>query len=337
MPSSTTLSLCFPAQEWHLSAQHYLKLIAASSQQNALISPALSGGTSGIAFVIQQFSQQGQRYQRTLAHLHQSLAEQISKRAYHQKPLEAGNAEIDFGVITGASGILSYLVSIPSPEPFVQQMLYTLLQYLYALTEPEQPPGQERWFCPPSLLSERDRLRYPYGCFNCGIAGPLAALSLASLTGYDHPGLRESLVSTSTWLIHHHLSDKWGITWPTVIPYESASSPDQWHALPASRTAWCYGALGIARALWFAGRAINDPHLMDVALTALKAVLHRPFSARHIDAPTLCHGHAGLLQICLRFAHESQDPLAVVGKIEPGDKMSQNCHRNGLAFFPCLL
>jgi len=50
---------------------------------------------------------------------------------------------------------------------------------------------------------------------------------------------------------------------------------------------------------------------MQIALEALKAVLRRPVSKRHIDSPNLCHGIAGLLLICLRFAHESQDTFLI--------------------------
>ena len=35
------------------------------------------------------------------------------------------------------------------------------------------------------------------------------------------------------------------------------------------------------------------------------AVHRRPQSERNIDSPTICHGVAGLLQITLRFAHDT--------------------------------
>src|SRR5205807_1707432 len=118
---------------------------------------------------------------------------------------------------------------------------------------------------------------------------------LARLAGNEHPGLRESIASTSAWLIEHRLNDEWGITWPTAIPYECACSPQQWESLPPSRNAWCYGAAGIARALWLASQALNEDRMAEIALASVKAILRRPFSARLIDAPILCHGHAGLL------------------------------------------
>jgi hypothetical protein len=43
----------------------------------------------------------------------------------------------------------------------------------------------------------------------------------------------------------------------------------------------------------------------------MEAVYRRPLQERHIDSPTFCHGVAGLLQITLRFAHDTRLPLFV--------------------------
>ena len=308
------VAYCFPEQDWQTVAQRYLKLVATRSQQQNLSSPGLFGGVSGIALVIQHFSKTGQHYQQTLARLHQSVAEQVSRRSSWRLPPKTGVVESDIDLITGAAGIIGYLASIPTPDSVVQDTLRTLLAYLLALTEPGQALGKERWFSPPSLLiTEQARQDYPCGRFNCGlahgIAGPLAALSLIAMAGYEAPGLRESIAYVSQWLVDHQIHDEWGITWPAAIPYELASSPERWRSLPGARTAWCYGAPGIARSLWLAGLVLKEERLMDIALDALKAVFRRPEAARNIAAPILCHGSAGLLLICLHFAHESQDPF----------------------------
>ena len=57
--------------------------------------------------------------------------------------------------------------------------------------------------------------------------------------------------------------------------------------------------------MWFAGLALGDTSLCQVAIEALEAVLRRPMAEWRIEAPTLCHGLAGLLAICLRFAHDT--------------------------------
>jgi hypothetical protein len=99
---------------------------------------------------------------------------------------------------------------------------------------------------------------------------------------------------------------------------------DQRHGIPdraaafraPSRAAWCYGAPGVARALWLAGVARQRSEWRDVAVEAMEAVYRRPVAARHIDSPTLCHGVAGLLQITLRFAHDTRLPVFTEAAID---------------------
>ena len=91
--------------------------------------------------------------------------------------------------------------------------------------------------------------------------------------------------------------DAWGPNWSSAAPArEGAFLPG-----PPTHAAWCYGAPGVARALWHAGR--REP-----ALAAMRAVAARPPEARRLVAPGLCHGFGGLLLHALRFWHDTGDP-----------------------------
>jgi hypothetical protein len=72
-----------------------------------------------------------------------------------------------------------------------------------------------------------------------------------------------------------------------------------------SRAAWCYGSPGLARALWLAGEALGKSSYQEMAVASMEAVYRRPLNVRGINSPTFCHGLAGLLQITLRFAHDT--------------------------------
>jgi hypothetical protein len=65
----------------------------------------------------------------------------------------------------------------------------------------------------------------------------------------------------------------------------------------------------VARALWLAGTALEDEALTGLAVEAMAAVYRRPVRVRHIDSPTFCHGVSGLLQITLRFGHDTGLPV----------------------------
>lgn len=303
------LERCFPQQGWKTPRQQYARLLASTSQQHPLASPSLFYGTAGILFVLDSLSAGGTRFQQTLAGLQEALWEQVRQTRWH--PGGAEVASRDFELIAGAAGVLGVLVGLANPLEITRSTIQALLEYLLWLAEPAQSPGQERWFCPVHLLHSEQRQYFPQGQLNCGLShgipGLLAALALAERAGYQAPGLRDALAFVSHWLGEHHTSDTWGINWPAAIPGEVADSPEQWGTLPGARAAWCYGAPGVARSLFLAGQALDDEHLCQFALDALLTVLRRPVSHRLIDSPTLCHGVAGLLQICLRFFHDTQD------------------------------
>jgi lantibiotic biosynthesis protein len=153
---------------------------------------------------------------------------------------------------------------------------------------------------------------YPAGNLNCGLAhgipGPLAVMALALEAGISVDGLRAAVECTGDWIVRHRTSDQFGLNWPTVVPYtpDGVISPDR---LDSSRAAWCYGTPGVARALWLAGRALNDEALRRLAIEGMAAIYRRPIPARCIDSPTFCHGVAGLLQVTLRFAYDTGLPL----------------------------
>lgn len=305
---------CFPGQGFDALTQQYLSIMAMETRQLAFVSPELFGGTSGVAFVLSQASQGGKRYQKTLARLHEGLCDQVLSQQWRRFGAGGGIASNDYDLTSGAAGILAYLVSLEQADAAIQRVIAYLLAYLLWLGEPGQSLGQERWYIPPALLpNEEHRQDYPQGNFNCGLAhgipGPLAALSLTWLAGYRYPGLRETISYLADWVAMHRVEQKWGIDWTDSVPLEAATASDKWQRLPPTRPAWCYGAPGVARSLWLAGCVLEDEELRRLGVEAIEGVLRRPVAEREIPSPILCHGVAGLLHICLRFAHECTSEL----------------------------
>jgi len=88
-------------------------------------------------------------------------------------------------------------------------------------------------------------------------------------------------------------------------------SPSTSSSVPTTSSAWCDGSSGIARALWLAGRALDDQALSSLALEIIADVAQRLHQDAKIIGPSLCHGLAGIVQICAHFAHETGEPLLV--------------------------
>lgn len=301
----------FPGYNWERVARQYLRLAAEFTHQQPLVAPALFGGSSGMASVVSFFARDDERYRHSMATLSEHVAEQVLYMTWQREQASEGIADGDYDIISGAAGILGFLVTLEQPTGQIHAAIRRLIEYLVWLAESDTEQERRRWFLSPRFYPiELHRERYPDGYFNCGlahgIAGPLAALAIAWRAGYQIPEQREAIHSLASWLVDHQIQDAWGINWPAGVPLRQSYSSDSWSTLPPTRTAWCYGAPGIARALWLAGGVLQDSVFCQTAIEAIESVLQRPLVARGIDSVTFCHGVAGLLDISLRFAHETE-------------------------------
>lgn len=290
-----------PANGWDRLAHDYLK--RATESTGELLFPSLMGGLSGLAFTVDYLSLEGTRYQKAKASLDDLLARML-KPMIEALPSKEGMAVSVYDQISGVSGTSRYLLNARDHAE-LKGLLARMLDWLIARSTMPEVSG---FFTSPDDISSYELEYSPHlapGYTNCGLAhgvpGPLALMSLAALEGYKRPGLHDAIRKLADWLAAQRYEDEWGVNWPTHKLAEEASP-----SYP-TRTAWCYGLPGVTRALFLAGRALADEALQDLAADALLAVEKRPVAARGIDSPTFCHGVAGLLQIVLRFANDTQD------------------------------
>jgi lantibiotic biosynthesis protein len=293
----------FPDDGWDLAAHEELALAVRGAQSPRGPGAGLFSGLAGLAFTIASLSSGGARYQRALGAVREALLPSVTARAASMRALR-GMSVSEFDVVTGLAGVTAALLALPR-DPATDRVLADVLAALAELVEADEEPP--RWFTPPEQMAdERWEELYPHGNLNCGLAhgipGPLAAMALAALEGVEVEGLTSAIARAAQWLVEHRADDAWGLNWPTAVSVDSGL-PDA-----PSRAAWCYGAPGVTRALWLAGRALDDAGLREMAVEGLEAVHRRPVDERWIDSPTFCHGVAGLLQVTLRFAHDTGRP-----------------------------
>lgn len=262
--------------------------------------PGPFGGLASIAYAARALSPDGTKYQRLLATLDGRIASQAGKRARFILEKPYGLSYSAYDAIGGLAGSVAYLLSAGKD---VDDMLSAFV----ALTGSHD--GQPNWFTPAEMLQPHTSMgrQFPSGVCNTGlahgIAGPLSVLSLASLGGLEVPGQPDAISTVAHWLAAQRSDDAYGPNWPHGV------RADGWRP-PGSHSAWCYGGPGVARALWLAGRAIDNLSLRTAALEAMAAVYRRPWDVRDIgDSSGLCHGVAGLLQIVLRFSYDTGEPF----------------------------
>jgi hypothetical protein len=325
------LDRCFPGEGWDVTG-HGLLASAAAHAERGVLGPSLFSGLAGLGFAAWQLGRDGMRYKRLSQSLDGALAPQAVALAGTLQGREHGVAVGQFDAISGLSGIGAYLLA-RCGEPQVDGALHRLLETLVDLTR-ASATGPPRWFTPVELMfDETTAAMYPDGHLNCGLAhgipGPLAVMALAHLDGVEVTGLRDAIAAIATWLSDNRADDAWGTNWPMMVALPGGA------AIPAqpSRAAWCYGSPGVARALWLAGRALEHEQLMTLASEALQAVYRRPLHERQIDSPTFCHGVAGLLQITLRFAHDTGETVFAAAAADLTDQLLAAYDPNGLLGF----
>jgi lantibiotic biosynthesis protein len=307
------LDTCFPNAGWDRVGHHYLSVAAEGAQLSSTLSLGLFGGLAGLALAGWSLSRDCTRYRRLLNTLDAALLPRVGMHA--DILTNQGSDGISFGefdLISGLTGVGAYLLC-RCDNPIVLTSLKTVLHSLIALTSEDD--GRPRWWTPAHLSGDEDAAaRHPFGSLNCGLAhgipGPLALMALARSSGVAVTGLEEAIDRVAEWLVTHRADDPWGVNWPYAVSFTAEGSLDTAGAAQApSRAAWCYGAPGVARALWLAGVARGRSEWCNLAIAAMDAVYRRPIPARSIDSPTFCHGVAGLLQVTLRFANETRLPV----------------------------
>jgi hypothetical protein len=316
----SSVDACLPGKGWDEVAHGFLTAAAYAAERPPQPPPGLFVGLSGIAFAAEALSENGTRYQRLLASLDEALAPAAAALGERLRSGSSPGPVSDFDLIAGASGIGAYLLRRDT-----HRVLPEVLTGLVSLAEPRD--GPPRWMTPPHLLGDSSMLRqYPGGNLNCGLAhgipGPLALLALALRQGVSVPGQEEAVRRLADWLVGHRADDRWGVNWPNAVPVAGPGERvlDS-SRLPPSRSAWCYGSPGVARALWLAGDALDDAGLRELAVEGMLAVSRRPIPERRIESPTFCHGVAGLLQVVVRFAHDTGLPAFSAAATELVDQL----------------
>jgi len=290
-----------PDQGWDRAAHAQLAHAAAAAESSGTGPPGLFGGTGGLAFAAWSLSRGGERYRRLIAELDRNVITGLTARAELLSESPVGPPSYLIDVINGLAGSGGYLLRRRETE-----VLRPVLAALVAVSGAED--GLPHWHIPQRSLIAGAALpgRYPDGYLDCGlahgVAGPMVLLALALRAGIEVAGQRDAVERMARWLVAQRVDDAWGVNWPSAVEL-GGDRAEPTHA------AWCYGSPGVARALWLAGAALEDGALQELAVSAMKAVHTRPPEARRVDrSPGLCHGIAGLLEITLRFAHDTGDP-----------------------------
>lgn len=199
----------------------------------------------------------------------------------------------DYDVVSGLSGILAFLLLRTTSDIRVRpasiecaQLLIWMVGSLDGIFKFGVKKENTKEY-----LADYDGEHKVVNCgVSHGIAGVLSVLSLARSADIDLQGLDQSIDDLTEWLLRSAHRDKWGAYWPHAVPISSTFESTV--SVPRM-VAWCYGSLGISRAIWLAGKALDRAYYRDFALANVLSTVHSFERSKQIVYPGLCHGLAG--------------------------------------------
>ncbi|MFB7597821.1 lanthionine synthetase LanC family protein [Streptomyces sp. NPDC056160] len=246
----------------------------------------------------------GERLHPPLRRAGDRLAAHLARRL--PKYRTHGVAFPDYDLISGPAGTLLALCT-GRPDPADLRPLTAHLALL--CDEPELP-----------RLRTGQYARHPYlswvqGRINTGmghgVAGVVTALTAALRRAGPDPALTTALTHATGWLVRQAYDDDRAVrTWPGA----GLDRPPPVAAQP--RQAWCYGAPGVAWALWDAGDALGDAAIADWAAAAFRMLAEHYDETFHLFGDTaadrlgLCHGAAGVLCVADALRRHARLPAA---------------------------
>lgn len=207
-----------------------------------------------------------------------------------------------FDLIDGLAGIGMYSLS-RLPAPRARAALERSIDELAARAQ--QTPAGLCWPSLPEHPAQPFARQCPDGFYDLGMAHGVAGVITflaAARDRLESSAASELLDGALGWLGGVRNDPSVGSLYPDIV----ATRPGQLEPRP-SRVAWCYGDLGIAWALWCAGRN-SDEALSSTACAVARAAAARPFERTGVVDASLCHGASGIAHVLGRLASESGDP-----------------------------
>jgi len=204
-----------------------------------------------------------------------------------------------FELIGGLAGYGTYLVE-RLPDPGAAQLLGRILDLLETTRD-----EAGTWFSDPEWLPDWQRELMPRGCHNLGVAhgvpGVIGFLAAAHREGVNDPRVTRLAEDSVRWLLAQRRPGLDGSEFPSHVPPDGEARP--------TRTAWCYGDLGVAAVLLSAaqsfGRADWEAEALDIAHVAAR----RSVEETKVMDVGLCHGAAGIAHLFNRVHQATGDAV----------------------------
>jgi len=228
-----------------------------------------------------------------------------------------------FELLSGLAGYGTYLVE-RLPSPSAAKLLTRVIDLLETSRD-----VTGTWFTNPDWLPDWQRELMPRGYHNIGVAhgipGVIGFLAAAQRAGAADPRIPRLADDAVRWLLAQKGS------WPSSI-FPAHIPPDD-DPRP-TRTAWCYGDIGVAAVLLSAARSFDRSEWREEALAIARIAARRSVEETKVTDVGLCHGASGIAHLFNRLYQASGDAeLRAAAEIWYGQTLAMRRPGEGIAGF----
>ncbi|WP_198170836.1 lanthionine synthetase LanC family protein [Deinococcus arboris] len=243
-------------------------------------------GLVGLNSILQEVSYKYGGLNKARYQLNSAIAKRFPELMENFKREE--RHELDFDVVYGITGILA----AQSRQKDDIENLNFLLTNINILVDIYKSKGIAAFTVDPRIsLQSLAKIENPYYNmgFAHGLSGVLAALSVIAMNITDETKILTNILSSiGHFIIENSIKDGSSIFLPAIIDVEGNHQG-------RTRSAWCYGNPGGARAFSLAYRATGDNRFAQFAHALVKTALYEDMEDKRIDFDGVCHGKTGYL------------------------------------------
>jgi len=287
--------------EWERLTLYSLNTLRKGIQRSHFDKIAVFSGMTHVAFSVYDLSIKVPKVNPFLMEINEILLNNLSAFLDSSNKKEfksAGNYE----VIKGLSGPLRYLLSFDNDDKMknmAERIVNVFIERSKDISiEGHTVPG---WHYYPSEVEKAySPIGALNGCINYGVShgmgGPLVTLSLA----YSRGICTDDLGDVISRLVSEYMNALYYVNdiayWPSKISFEEYVLLEQQEKGPRQMS-WCYGSVGILRALYIAGILTCNDEVARFALDELVKIAKMDLSDYLLSQPIVCHGFIGTAAI----------------------------------------
>lgn len=333
--------ICGSETNWESTVIYILNLIQNSLYQSKYHLFSCFSGVTQVGYYIFELSYKIPSLTRFLNGINSLLVNNINKYLYFCKDKVYTNKSYE--LISGLSGPLRYLLNFNDDAS--QDLSSKLIQLFIKNSQEKIILGNKvpGWHYYPHEFEKKyidfntDNGLLDYGVAH-GIGGPLIVLSLAYQKGFKSEDLLAAINSIISEYLKMYYYINNIIYFPTKISFEQYIKKDEFiHT--AKQMSWCYGSVGILRAMYIAAISTKNKDIEQFVLNEFIKIAQMDVSNYRLNSPMVCHGYVGVATIMMEmyndtgnsiFFNRTIELLILIDKMLSLDSDQKNDENDGL-------